>query len=149
MEVVLKQDVKRLGKKDDLVDVSSGYGRNYLLPRGLAVLATKGQKTRVEKLQSQKEEKKAQDRQAYSKILQEIDGSSLTIAGNANVEGNLFGSIQAADVADVIERQYGYTVEDHYIHIPKQIKHVGTYEVSIAFDADIKANITLHVVSEN
>ena len=149
MEVVLKQDVKRLGKKDDLVDVSPGYGRNYLLPRGLAILATKGQKTRVEKIQSQKEEKKAQDRQAYSKILQEIDGASLTIAGNANLEGNLFGSIQVSDIADMIERQYGHTVEDHYIHLPQQIKHTGTYEVLITFDSDIKAKIMLHVVSEN
>ncbi|MGI6248553.1 MAG: 50S ribosomal protein L9 [Acutalibacteraceae bacterium] len=146
MKVLLKEDVKGLGKKGEMVNASDGYARNFLLPRGLAVevnaqiLSEIKNKESAERFRFEKELEEA--REAASKI----EGSTIKITANAGSSGKLFGSITAKEIADRIKEEYSIEVDRRKISV-EDIKHYGTYEAEVRLVQGVSAKFYI-IVSE-
>ena len=147
MEVILRQAVENLGHPGDVVTVSNGYARNYLLPRGVAYQATEGNKKRIsqEKARLEAAESERRDTAAdFAKVLEEV---SITFAARVGEEGKLFGSVTAADIQQQLEAQ-GHKVERRQIDLHEPIKALGVYRVPIKLHADVKPEIKVWVIKQ-
>lgn len=145
MEVILRQAVDKLGHPGDLVKVSAGFARNFLLPRGIAVEATEGNKRRIAQEKARLEAAEAERRQAAEAHATKLEQVSLTFSARVGEEGKLFGSVTAADIAHQLEAQ-GYAVERRQIDLPEPIKALGVYRVPIRLHADVKPEIKVWVI---
>jgi len=147
MEVILLQDVPKLGHKDDIVKVKDGYGRNYLIPKGLAIMATpSAKKVHAEnvKQRAHKEEKIRLEAQALAEKLQ---GLTLVIGAKTSSTGKIFGSVNAIQIAESLKEK-GFEIDRKNIILPSdQIKEVGTYTAIIKLHREVKAEIKFEVVS--
>ena len=147
MEVILREDVKSLGKAGDLVRVKPGYGRNYLLPSGLAYEATEGNKKRIAaetRARSTRADAERADAQAQAARLGAIE---LTITGKAGEEGKLFGSVTASDIAEALAAK-GVEVDRRRVELDQPIKTLGRHTVGVRLHADVRAEIRVDVVPE-
>jgi large subunit ribosomal protein L9 len=147
MEVILREDVEKLGTRGQLVKVASGYARNFLLPKRLAVAATESNKKIVE-----------QERQAHLRREAKVVGEAgdlaklmaavvVTISQKAGENGQLFGSVTTKDIADALEAQ-GYTIERRKIALEEPIKSLGEYKVPLRLHPDVTVDIAVNVVKE-
>ena len=123
MEVILKEDVKNLGEMGEVVKVAAGYGRNFLIPKGMAVLATTGNKKQLEHQLAEIEKAKAVQQAEARKLLGEIDGVSITIPKRAGDEDKLFGSVTSREVADVLTQQ-GHKVDRRQVDLDRPISEL-------------------------
>ena len=147
MEVILREDVKSLGKAGDLVRVKPGYGRNYLLPSGLAYEATEGNKKRIAaetRARSTRAEAERTEAQAQAARLGAVE---LTLKGKAGEEGKLFGSVTASDIAEALAAK-GFEVDRRRIELDQPIKSLGRHTVGVRLHADVRAEIRVDVVAE-
>ena len=147
MEVILKQDVKSLGDKDDIVNVKPGYGRNYLIPKGFAVQATESaRKVLAENLkQAQfKQEKIRKDADAIAARLAEI---KLTIGAKAGETGKIFGAINTIQIADALRKE-GVDVDRRRITFEQEPKFVGDYVANVNLHKEVKVQVPFSVVAE-
>lgn len=148
MKVILLQDVKNLGKKDQLVNVSDGYARNYLIPRNLAAEATPGRIKEIENkkvLEKKKTEKELQQAKELAEKLGKLEVGFRTKSGE---NGKLFGSITGKDIAEAIKLQHNIDVDKKKIVLHDAIKALGTYQVEIKVYPEISAKIDVKVVEE-
>ena len=145
MEVILRQAVDNLGHPGDLVKVSAGFGRNFLLPRGIAVEATEGNKRRIAQEKARLEAAEAERRQAAEGLASRFEAVSLTFSARVGEEGKLFGSVTASDIAHQLEAQ-GFSVEKRQIDLHEPIKALGVYRVPIRLHADVKPEIKVWVI---
>lgn len=148
MKVILKQDVKGLGKKESLVDVSDGYARNFLMPKGLAVEASA---TNVNVMNTRKEaEKTKKDRElASAKALAEkIKSIQVLLKVKAGDNGKLFGSITSKDIADQLKSSFKLDIDKKKISLTDAIKTVGTTEVEIKLYPEVSAKLTVKIEQE-
>ena len=147
MELLLKNTIEHLGKTGDVVDVKPGYARNYLLPRGMAVMVTKSNIAEVELARKNaiaEEEARLADLKDMASKLGEV---SITIEGKANDEGHLFGSVSAAQIADCL-REKGVPVEDKQVRLEHPIKEIGVYDVIVHLHAEVESQIKVWVVQQ-
>ncbi len=147
MEVILRQAVENLGHPGDVVTVSNGYARNYLLPRGVAYQATEGNKKRISQEKARLEAAEGQRRGAAEEIAKKLEEVSITFAARVGEEGKLFGSVTAADIAQQLEAQ-GHHVEKRQIDLHEPIKALGVYRVPIKLHADVKPEIKVWVIKQ-
>jgi large subunit ribosomal protein L9 len=145
MEVILRQAVENLGHPGDIVDVSAGFGRNYLLPRGLAYAATTGNKKRIEQEKQRLDAAEASRRTAAETIAERLAQVSLTFSARVGDEGKLFGSVTAADIAHQLEQQ-GFTVEKRQIDLHEPIRALGVYRVPVRLHADVRPEVKVWVI---
>ncbi|HOK25042.1 MAG TPA: 50S ribosomal protein L9 [Bacteroidales bacterium] len=147
MEVILLQDVPQLGHKDEIVKVKDGYGRNYLIPKGMAIAATpSAKKVHAENLKQRahKEEKIRLEAQALAEKLQ---GINLVIGAKTSSTGKIFGSVNAIQIAEALKEK-GFEIDRKNIMLTAdQIKEVGKYKATIKLHRDVKAEIEFEVVS--
>ena len=145
MKVILQKPVDKLGAPGDIVEVADGYARNYLMPRGMAVKATKGGVKHVESLKRAHTVRtnvaKAEAEQLASKLL----ATPITIAAHAGEEGKLFGSVTTSDIAEAIDEQAGIRVDRHDVHVDDAIRSVGTHEVRVHLAAGVDPVVTVTV----
>ena len=150
MEIILKQDVNKLGYKDEIVKVKDGYAYNYLIPQGYAVVATSSnKKILAENLKQRafKEEKLRKDAEEYAASLAKVEG--LRIAAKASESGKIFGSVNTIQIADAIKAQFGIDVDRKKISIVGDaIKEVGNHKVVVSVYKDIKPEISFEVFAE-
>lgn len=150
MEIILKQDVNKLGYKDEIVKVKDGYANNYLIPQGYAMVATpSNKKILAENLKQRafKEAKIKQDAEAFAETLNKIEG--LKIAAKASETGKIFGSVNTIQIADAIKAQFDVEVDRKKISIVGDaIKDVGTHKVIVSVYKEIKSEITFEVYAE-
>lgn len=150
MEIILKQDVNKLGYKDEIVKVKDGYANNYLIPQGFAMVATpSNKKILAENLKQRafKEAKIKQDAEAFAETLNKIEG--LKIAAKASETGKIFGSVNTIQIADAIKAQFDVEVDRKKISIVGDaIKEVGTHKVIVSVYKEIKSEITFEVYAE-
>ena len=147
MEVILREDVEKLGSRGQLVKVASGYARNFLLPKRLAVAATESNKKIVEQERQaalRRDAKEVADATDLAKMMSTI---TVTVAQKAGENDQLFGSVTAKDIADLLEKQ-GYTIERRKIQLPEPIKTLGEHKVPIRLHRDVTVEITANVVKE-
>lgn len=148
MKVILQQDVKKIGQKGEVVDVAEGYGRNYLIPRGLAVEASAGNLRQVAQ-QKQAESKKAKrelnDAQKTEKILQ---GEALTVKAKVGEGGKLFGSITTQDITDQLRRQFSVEIDKRKVDVKEPIKTLGSHQVTVRVHPKVHVNVTVEVIPQ-
>ena len=148
MEVILKEDVINLGYKDDIVNVKRGYGRNYLIPTGKAVIATESARKVLAENLRQRAHKLAQIKANAEELAAKINDITLTIKAKTSSTGTIFGSVNNIQVAE--ERaKLGHEVDRKIIVIKDNIKEVGTYTAVVKLHKEVSATINLNVVSEN
>jgi large subunit ribosomal protein L9 len=147
MEVILREDVKALGRAGELVKVKPGYARNYLLPRGLAYEATEGNKRRIAAEAKAREARASQDRAEAQKLAAELGGVRLTLAAKAGEGDRLFGSITTQDIAEALARE-GHPVDRRKIELEHPIKQLGEHEVTIRLHAEVHASVSVTIVPE-
>ncbi len=146
MKVILKEDIKNVGYKDDVVEVKDGYGRNFLIPQGKAKLASEGAlKMLAEDIRQRgfKMDKLKKDAEALS---EKLEGSTITIATKAGSTGRIFGSITTLQIANALKDK-GFEVDRRKI-VTDDIKELGTYAANVNLFKDITANISIDVVAE-
>ncbi|MFM8566972.1 MAG: 50S ribosomal protein L9 [Gemmatimonadota bacterium] len=146
MEVILRQAVDNLGHPGDIVEVSLGYARNFLLPRGVAFEATPGNKKRIAQEKERLEAAENARRAAAQTIADRLAEVSLTFSAKVGEEGKLFGSVTANDIAHQLEAQGFTEVEKRMIDLHEPIKALGVYKVPIRLHADVKPEITVWVI---
>jgi large subunit ribosomal protein L9 len=147
MKVVLRNDVESLGHKGDVVDVADGYARNYLVPRGLAIKATKGVVAQSEAMRRSRAAREARDRDAATAQAAGLAGSRIEISARAGEAGKLFGSVTAADIADALLAQRGVEVDRRKVALDEPVKEIGEVDVVVRLHADVEAQITVAVVA--
>lgn len=145
MEVILRQAVDALGHPGDIVKVSPGYARNFLLPRGLAYEATPGNRKRIEQEKSRLEAAENTRRSAAQEVADRLEPVSLTFAARVGDEGKLFGSVTAADIQQQLASQ-GFEIEKRQIELHEPIKALGVYRVPVRLHADVKPEIKVWVI---
>jgi large subunit ribosomal protein L9 len=145
VKVLLRRDVKGIGKRGDIVEVSSGHARNHLIPNGLAVEASDGT---VENAVTQKRTqaaRQAADRDTARAIAARLAAAPLEIVAKAGATGKLFGSVTSHDVVDAISRQHGVEVDRKHVEIPAPIREVGSHNVHVMLFAEVRASLTVSV----
>jgi len=147
MEVILREDVKSLGKAGELVRVKPGYARNFLLPKGLAYEATEGNKKRIAAETRARSARVAAERGEAEALGTRLSGVTLALAGKAGDEGKLFGSITAQDIAEALARQ-GFEVDRRRIELEQPIKTLGAHTVSVRLHPEVHAEVRVEVVPE-
>ena len=147
MDVILRQAVENLGHPGDLVKVSQGFARNFLLPRGIAVEATEGNKRRIAQEKVRLEAAEATRRQTAEEFATTLEQVSLTFSARVGEEGKLFGSVTASDIAQQLEAQ-GIRVEKRQIDLHEPIKALGVYRIPIKLHADVKPEIKVWVIKQ-
>ncbi len=147
MKVLLTDDVKGLGWLGDVVQVSQGYARNYLLPQGLAKMATDANIKAIAKEKAERVEQRLTDRGRLQEAAEAVGGAEAVLAARANEQGVLFGSITERQIAANL-REQGFEVADDVVQLTEHIKHIGTHTVTLKFAPDMTTEITVTVVSE-
>ncbi len=147
MEVILRQAVDNLGHPGDVVTVSNGYARNYLLPRGIAFQATEGNKKRIAQEKARLEAAESERRGTAEELARKLEEVSITFAARVGEEGKLFGSVTAADIAQQLEAQ-GHHIEKRMIDLHEPIKALGVYRVPVRLHADVKPEIKVWVIKQ-
>lgn len=145
MKVVLKQDVKNIGKKDGMYEVSDGYARNFLFPRKLAVPADAAAVNEVKSKAAAQEHHRAEALAAAQALAASIDGKTVSVKAKAGKEGRLFGSVTAKDIAAAVSSALGETVDKRKIVLDGDIKAFGTYEVELKVYPQVTAKIRVAV----
>jgi large subunit ribosomal protein L9 len=148
MEVILKQDVKGLGYKDDKVTVANGYGRNFLLPKGMATLATESAKKMHAEILKQRAFKEDKLRKEAAANAEKLAGISIKVGAKAGESGKIFGSVTTIQIAEALNKA-GYPVERKNIEINDEtIKQLGTYTAKVRLYKEVSANVSFEVVAE-
>ncbi len=147
MKVLLCEDISKLGYVGDVVDVSDGYARNYLLPQGLGKPATENNVRAIAKEKAVRAEARIKERSRLEEAAKAVEGAEAVLAAKANDQGILFGSIVEKDIAANL-REQGFQVADEVVQLPSHIKNVGTHSVELRFADDVKVNVSVVVVSE-
>ena len=147
MEVILRQAVENLGKPGDVVKVSNGYARNFLLPRGVAFEATPGNLKRIAQEKERLEAAENERRAAAQALAEKVEQVSLTFSARVGEEGKLFGSVTAADIAHQLEQQ-GFSIEKRQIDLHEPLKTLGVFRVPVRLHADVKPEIKVWVIKQ-
>ena len=147
MRVILRSDVANVGHKGDVVEVTNGYARNFLLPRGLAMAATAGGEAQAEGMRRSRSVKDAADRGAAEEVATKLVPTTITIATRVSGEGKLFGSIHAHEIVAAIAEQTGIEIDRKKVRLDEPIKTSGTHLVPVKLHTDVEFPVTLEIVS--
>ncbi len=147
MEIILKQDIKNLGEKDDVVNVKPGYGRNYLIPKGFAALATESAKKVLAENLKQAQFKQDKIKNDALAVAARLEGVKLTIGAKAGESGKIFGAVNTIQVADALKRE-GFEVDRRRITFETEPKFVGEYVANLNLHKEVKVQVPFEVVAE-
>jgi large subunit ribosomal protein L9 len=147
VKIVLRTDVAQVGKKGDIVDVADGYGRNFLVPKGLAFLASDGVEAQATAMRRSRDVRDATDRAAAQEVATSLVPKVVTIAARAGAEGKLFGSVTIPEIVDAVAAQTGVELDRRQVHLDEPIKTLGTHLVPTKLHAEVEFPITVEVVA--
>ena len=148
MKVVLNADIGTLGHKGDIVEVAPGYARNYLLPRNLALSASKGAVKQAETMRRSRTERERRERALADAMAGRIVGAALRIPARAGEDGQLFGSVTNVDIAEALTRALGEEIDRRKINLPAPIRSLGTHDYSVHISSDVTAAGTVEVIPQ-
>ena len=146
MQVILKQDVMKIGRRGDIVDVSRGYVRNFLVPRGLAEMATPTRLEEVRREMAEAEERNRRMAERAGEIAETLNKSVITIEARTGEDERLFGSVTAANIAEAIDRARGVRIDRRRIRLEEPIRSLGTHQVPVQVHGDVEASVKVIVV---
>ena len=148
MKVILKEDVQNLGQQGDVVEVKSGYARNYLMPQKLAILFTKQQKKSIDEAHRVEERKLEREKDQLESVLKQVEDLSLSLKMQSEEDSKLFGSVTKLDIIKLLEEN-GITIDKKYVDLSSPIKTLGEHKVNIMFTKEMYASFTLTVEKED
>jgi large subunit ribosomal protein L9 len=146
MEVILREHVDNLGRRGDVVKVASGYARNYLLPRRLALPVTEGSRRQIEREREKAEARDAEEKAAAESVAQRMAALDISIARRVGENQTMYGSVTSADIAQALASK-GFEVEKRRIHLPDAIKALGEHTVPVKIHRDVTAEVKIKVVA--
>lgn len=146
MRVLLRSEVPNLGKRGDICEVTDGYARNYLLPKGYAITANERLSAQAVAMRRARDIKDAHDRQVAETIARSLVQQVIRLPMRAGPEGKLFGSVTTANISDAISQQAGVEIDRHKLHLAEPIKNLGTHEVPARLHPEVEFPVTVDVV---
>jgi len=147
VKVVLREDVEKLGNKGDLLEVADGYARNYLVPRGLAIVATKGVVDKAAAMRRNRQVRDDRDKEAAQELATRLAAAPVKVTARAGEGGKLFGSVTATDIADALLAQKGVEVDRRKVALEEPVKEVSEVEVVVTLHPDVAATFTVAVIA--
>ena len=148
MQVILLNDIEKLGYKHDVVEVKPGYGRNYLIPQGLAKIANKVNMAALDEIKRKETEKEAARKAEYEVMAAKMDGVTLKIGAKAGQSGKIFGSVTNVQIAAALKEQLDLDIERRKIEISEDVKELGTYAATINLHFEVQPTIAFEVIAE-
>jgi large subunit ribosomal protein L9 len=148
VKVVLRDDVENVGRKGDLIEVTDGFARNFLVPRGLAMKATKGVVQQAEAMRRNREARDSRDRGAAQALADRLSEQRIELRARAGEGGRLFGSVTSTDVVDAVRAQTGVELDRRKTQLTEPLKELGAVEVPVKLHSDVEVTITVDVVPE-
>ena len=148
MKIVLREDVEQLGKKGDLCEVAPGYARNYLVPRGLAMLASRGAEKQAAAMRRNREVRDSREREQAQGAAAKLVAAPVQVPARAGEGGKLFGSVTAADVADAVLAQTGVELDRRKVVLDEPIRELGDAQVQVRLPAEVVVAVAVSVVEE-
>ena len=145
-KVVLRADVTGVGKKGDILEIADGFARNYLVPRGQALVASAGIEAQANAMRRSRDVKDSREREAAEQVARTLVPAVIVIkAKTSGAQGKLFGSITTADVAEAVVAQTGIALDKRALHLNEQVRTLGTHQVQVKLHADVQFHVTLEV----
>jgi len=148
MEIILLKDIEKVGDRYEVVTVKDGYGRNYLIPQRLAIIANESNMARLEEYRAKKAAELEARLDEFRAIQEKVQGAVLKIGAKAGTSGKIFGSVTTLQIANMIQETFGVEVDRRDITIPEEVKTVGTYTAVLDLHPDVQANINFEVIAE-
>ena len=147
MKIILKENIAELGYKDDVVEVKDGYGRNYLIPQGKAIIASASNLRQLEESLRQRAHKLAKIKEEAEALAKAVDGIKLTIGAKASATGTIFGSVNNIQIAEALEK-IGHNIDRKLISLKEPVKELALYKAVIKLHKEVSAEIEIEVVAE-
>lgn len=147
MKIVLRNDLEKVGKRGDIVDVSDGYARNYLVPRGLALVATEGITGQAAAMRTARDRADAKNRGAAEEVAKKLVTAKVTISARAGDEGRLFGSVTNTEIVEALQSQAGITVDRRQLEGHENIRTLGEHAVPVKLHPDVRVSLAVEVVT--
>jgi large subunit ribosomal protein L9 len=147
MEVILKEDVPKLGHRGEVVKVAEGYGRNFLLPKKLAIEATAANRAVIEQMKQSAVRKSAVEKADADALAKQLDGAALSFQRKAGEKDHLFGSVTSSDIAEALERK-GFNIDRRKIQLDEPLKSIGEFEVAVRLHRDVTSKVKVTVEKE-
>lgn len=148
MEIILLQDVEHVGYKHDLVTVKNGYGRNYLIPQGMALLANAANKARLEELKRREDATEAKRLGEYQEMADKLKGQVLKIGAKAGTSGKIFGSVTTIQVVNALKEQFDLDLVRRKVQLPDSVKELGTYTMVLNLHKEVQPELQFEVIAE-
>lgn len=148
MKVILKQDVKNLGKSGEIKEVSDGYARNFLIPKGLADEATSKKLKETQEKTTREEKRKSREKTDAETIKQQLDGKTIKIKAKAGSGDKLFGAVTNREIAELLQKEFSLVLDKKKIEMDEAIKHLGQYKIKIKIYPSIQAEVKVIVEAE-
>jgi large subunit ribosomal protein L9 len=148
MDIILLQDVEHVGYKHEMVTVKNGYGRNYLIPQGMALLANAANKARLEELKRREDATEAKRLGEYQEVADKLKGQVLKIGAKAGTSGKIFGSVTNIQITNALKEQFGLDVERRKVQLPDNVKELGTYTMVLNLHKEVRPEIQFEVIAE-
>jgi len=148
MQVVLRSDIDKLGKRGDIVDVADGFARNFLIPRGQAFKATKNVNSQATAMRTARDRADAKSREAAEGVAKNLVTQTVRMEARAGAEGRLFGSITNADIVEALKAQSGIELERRQIEVHEPLRTLGTHGVPVKLHTDVHVTLNVEVVSD-
>jgi len=149
MKVILKENIKGIGKKDQVINASDGYARNFLLPKGLAVEADAGNMSKLKAKQDSNAYKKSQEKEEAEKIANKLSKIMLKIKVKAGTNGKIFGGVSSKEIADNLEKQYNIKVDKKKIELKEPIKTLGAFTIEIKLFENVIGKVKVDIIADN
>lgn len=148
MDIILLKDVEKVGEKHEIVNVKDGFGRNFLIPQKLAIIANEANRKKLEELKKKEAEEEAKKLAEFEEIKEQLEGKILKIGAKAGASGKIFGSVTNVQIASALNEQFGVDIERRLIEIPEEVKELGTYSANLKLHKKVEIKVDFEVVEE-
>ena len=148
MDIILLKELDKVGGKHEIVKVKDGYGRNFLIPQGLAIVANAGNRKMLNELVKQEDKKESKRLDEYKEMAAKLDGVTLKIGAKAGTSGKIFGSVTNVQIANALKEQAGIEIERKKIVLEEEVKSIGTYSAKLNLHKDVQTSAAFEIIEE-
>ena len=148
MDIILLKELDKVGGKHEIVKVKDGYGRNFLIPQGLAIVANAGNRKMLNELVKQEDKKESKRLDEYKEIASKLKDVTLKIGAKAGTSGKIFGSVTSVQIANALKEQAGIEIERKKIVLEEEVKSIGTYSAKLNLHKDVQTSVAFEIIEE-
>lgn len=148
MDIILLENIDKVGDKHEIVTVKNGYGRNYLIPQGKAIIANDTNRRRLKDLQRREDAAELKRLDEYKEVAAKLEGKTIKIGAKAGTSGKIFGSVTAIQVSNALKEQFDVDVDRRKVKLPEEVKEIGSYTLNLNLHPEVKPDVTFEVVAE-